>query len=228
MITNIARTLWTASLAVLILTACTGKSRLGMASEEGISKVKELVRTHVDTGTNKIYRLVWAEDGDERKLDNILTTVEIDYLDPESNDYSLTISLKDGEFVADGPLKSKRNIYSYEHSTPLDLDVLTTAEVQRLVQEAHDLFLTQEDADKYELKSVGKYHLYIPPVDKRNIDLLQKRSDYKKEHSRTAIFFELNFVKKDEQPEVKGRHTWTNYYTVAFVVNQEGKVEFEP
>ena len=34
MITNIARTLWTASLAVLILTACTGKSRLGMASEE--------------------------------------------------------------------------------------------------------------------------------------------------------------------------------------------------
>ena len=159
MITNIVRTLWTASLAVLILTACTGKSRLGMASEEGISKVKELVRTHVDTGTNKIYRLVWAEDGDERKLDNILTTVEIDYLDPESNDYSLTISLKDGEFVADGPLKSKRNIYSYEHSTPLELDVLTTAEVQRLVQEAHDLFLTQEDADKYELKSVGKYHL---------------------------------------------------------------------
>ena len=64
MITNIVRTLWTASLAVLILTACTGKSRLGMASEEGISKVKELVRTHVDTGTNKINRLVWAEDGD--------------------------------------------------------------------------------------------------------------------------------------------------------------------
>ena len=41
MITNIVRTLWTASLAVLILTACTGKSRQGMTKEEGISKDKE-------------------------------------------------------------------------------------------------------------------------------------------------------------------------------------------
>ena len=39
--------------------------------------------------------------------------------------------------------------------------------------------------------------------------------------------FELNFIKKDEPKEARGKHIWTNYYTVPFKTNEAGEVEIE-
>ncbi len=216
------------TIVIVTLSSCSsGKNRLGMASEEGINKVKELVRAHVNPDENKIYRLQWKEDRDERKLDNILTHIDVDYIDKNDKDYSLSINLKDEEFVPDEPRKSPRDLYSYEYSTPIDLADITVADIQRMTQEGHDLFSTQEDAKEYEMKSVEAYVFYIRPVDKREIDLWKKSESCKAEHKELNFSFQLNYIKKDEQPEVRGRHTWTNYYTIPFTVNKEGKVEIK-
>ena len=223
MIRNITRNICVAATAVIALTACSsGSNRYGMASEEGIAQMKEAIRAHVDTDVNKIYRLEWKEDGEKHKLENVLSVISVDYIDAESNDYSLTINLKDGKFVAGEPLKSKRNIYAYEASTPLDLDAITAAEVQRLAEEGVRLFEAQEESEQYELKSVEKFRYFILPADKRDAD---HAAQGKPEPA--SISFELNYIKKGEQPEQHGKYTWTNYYTIPFVVNKEGKVELE-
>ena len=51
--------------------------------------------------------------------------------------------------------------------------------------------------------------------------------DYKQEYRQLRQMFELNFIKKDEPKEARGKHIWTNYYTVPFKTNEAGEVEIE-
>lgn len=65
MMRNMIQNICVAASVVIALAACSsGGNRYGMASEEGIAKMKEAVRAHVDTDVNKIYRLEWKEDGE--------------------------------------------------------------------------------------------------------------------------------------------------------------------
>ena len=51
--------------------------------------------------------------------------------------------------------------------------------------------------------------------------------EYKAKYKQLKQTFKLNFIKEDERAEIRGKYTWTNYYTVPFVVNEAGKVEIE-
>ena len=112
------------SMVASVLVGCNGSEPLGMGSEESISKIKELVKTNVDMNENKIYELQWEEDNGEHKLENMLSSITVGYIDKENNDYKLIIELKDGEFVAGEPDKNEKWKYSYEKSTALNLDVV--------------------------------------------------------------------------------------------------------
>jgi hypothetical protein len=90
------------------------------------------------------------------------------------------------------------------------------------------LVILQEEGKQYEFKSVEKYMLYMRPVPKDYEDRWKKWSDdYKQEYRQLRQMFELNFIKKDEPKEARGKHIWTNYYTVPFKTNEAGEVEIE-
>ena len=153
MITKLTKTLLGVLAGSCMLSSCSSGNHLSMVSDEGVAKVKELVRANVDSTQNKIYRLEWQEDDRDRKLDNLLSTINISYIDKNNNDFSLTIHLEDGEFVVDEPIKSKRQLHAYEQSTPIDLNKIDAAYLQKVGTEADELFCTQnEEGDQYEVK----------------------------------------------------------------------------
>lgn len=67
-----------------------------MASEEGLSKIRELVAEHVDTSKYKIYEVEWREDNRDRQLENILTSIDVYYIDADNNNYHLAFQLTNG------------------------------------------------------------------------------------------------------------------------------------
>ena len=93
-----------AAVAALTLTACGSGETFTMTSDEGIAKIKELITTNVDTSKYKIYEVEWNEDGHDRKLENILTQIDVYYIDAENNDYNLSFLLTGGKFTTDGPI----------------------------------------------------------------------------------------------------------------------------
>ena len=214
------------SMVASVLVGCNGSEPLGMGSEESISKIKELVKTNVDMNENKIYELQWEEDNGEHKLENMLSSITVGYIDKENNDYKLIIELKDGEFVAGEPDKNEKWKYSYEKSTALNLDDINAGLLKKMVKEGYDLFMTQEDSTQYDLKSVGKYRFYIYPVKVGREHLLAENESFKKEYTTMVSYFDLNFIKKDEAPEVRGEHIWTNYYTASFKIDENGEIGF--
>lgn len=214
------------SAAAIALTGCGSTTTLGMASEESVAKIRELVTAHVDTTVNKIYEVAWYEDSGERKLENILSSIEISYIDPENDDYDLTIRLQDGDFVADEPRKSNRKINSYECSVPLDPAGIDAAYVRRITEAAALMVDAQEDGAEYELKSIGKYRFRVEPVHLSLADRWQRNEACRKEHGQLVVRFELNYVKPDEKPQFQGRYTTMNYYTIAFTADEAGAVDF--
>lgn len=78
-----------------------------MTSDEGIAKIKELITTNVDTSKYKIYEVEWNEDGHDRKLENILTQIDVYYIDAENNDYNLSVPAH-GRKVHDRRSEEKR------------------------------------------------------------------------------------------------------------------------
>lgn len=228
MITKLTKTLLGVLAGSCMLSSCSSGNHLSMVSDEGVAKVKELVRANVDSTQNKIYRLEWQEDDRDRKLDNLLSTINISYIDKNNNDFLLTIHLEDGEFVVDEPIKSKRQLHAYEQSTPIDLNKIDAAYLQKVGTEADELFCTQnEEGDQYEVKSVERFCFRTDPVSLDRVDLWERDEEYRAEHQITKLTFELNYTKKGETPETKGRAVWTNYYTVPFVVNEQGEVTFD-
>lgn len=226
---NLLKKLFTISFATVTISSCSfGGNDLAMASNEGMEKIKELVKANINTEECKIYSLEWSEDSRDRKLENVLSEIDVKYIDKENNGYDLTINYTDGKFIPEEPQKGKSSYYSYKYTTPLDLSLLNAEEIIKKISVGGEVVTTQEDGEQYEFKSVGKYEFYITPVLKKHEQHWKDWSDEKKKNYHIVQqSFELNFVKKDERSEVKGRKIWTNYYAISFAVNEKGNVEIK-
>ena len=77
MITRLMKIAVAAAVAAFMLTACGSGETFPMASDEGLSKIKELVAEHVDTSKYKIHTVEWREDNGDRQLENILTYIDV-------------------------------------------------------------------------------------------------------------------------------------------------------
>lgn len=163
MITRFSKALCAAALAALSLTGCGSGETYPMASPEGLDRIKELIRTNVDTSKNKIYQVSWHEDRGDRKLENILTEVEAYYTDTENNDYRIAFTLTDGQFVTDGPKKSDRQYNSYECSTPLDLEAINLEYLKKICEEAEAMVKADEQGQKLTLRSAGMFRFRVWP-----------------------------------------------------------------
>jgi len=222
---KLLKNLFVALVAAISISSCSSANDCAMASDEGVAKIKELIKAHVDINECKIYRIEWKEDWKERKLENVLSQISVDYIDKEDNDYNLTINYTDGEFVPEEPRKGKSVLNSYEYTTAIEIDGMNAEKIRHNIASGGELVILQE---QYEFKSVEKYMLYMRPVPKDYEDRWKKWSDdYKQEYRQLRQMFELNFIKKDEPKEARGKHIWTNYYTVPFKTNEAGEVEIE-
>ena len=227
MITKLFKASIMAVLTAFLVSSCSGSTDYGMASEEGIAKIKELITTNIDLKEYKVYEIRWEEDNRERKLDNILSRIYIRYIDKKGNKYTMIINLQNGEFVVSDLQKDEKEYYSYEDSKEIKLDDINSEYILKFLNEGYDLFKAQEDTENYELKSIEKIRLYYNPIPKNLVKLLDEREDYRIEYGKLFGEFEINFTKNDEQPEVAGKHIWTNYYTIPFIINADGKVELD-
>lgn len=210
--------------ASLTLTACGSGETYPMASAEGLAKVRELVAEHVDTTKYKIYMVEWREDNRDRQLENILTHIDVYYLDADNNDYYLSFQLTNGKFTTDGPEKDDRPNYSYACSTPLNLDDIDFDYLQKIGENADSLVMSDEEGKHLTLKSAGIFRFQVWPVSLSNVDRWNRSEEYRAESKQMQVQFELNYVDESESPEYQGRFTVTNYYTVAFTADAAGEV----
>ena len=132
MITRLMKIAVAIVVAALSLTACGSGETFPMASEEGLSKIRELVAEHVDTSKYKIYEVEWREDNRDRQLENILTSIDVYYIDADNNNYHLAFQLTNGKFTTDGPEQNDRQTNSYACSTPLDLAAIDFDYLQKI------------------------------------------------------------------------------------------------
>lgn len=227
MITRLMKIAVAAAVAAFMLTACGSGETFPMASEEGLSKIRELVAEHVDTSKYKIYEVEWREDNRDRQLENILTHIDVYYLDADNNDYYLSFQLTDGKFTTDGPEQDDRQINSYACSTPLDLAAIDFDYIQKIGEKADALVMSDEEGKKLTLKSAGMFRFRVWPVSLSNVDRWNRSEEYREESQQLQVQFELNYVDENESPEYQGRFTVTNYYTVAFTADAAGEVAID-
>lgn len=175
---KLLKNLFVALVTVIFISSCSSAD-CTMASDEGVAKVKELVKAHVDINECKIYRIEWKEDRTERKLENILSQISVDYIDKKDNDYNLTINYTDGEFVPEEPRKGKSVLNSYEYTTAIEIDGMNAEEIRHNIASGGELVILQEEGKQYEFKSVEKYMLYMRPVPKDYEDRWKKWGDDK-------------------------------------------------
>ena len=216
-----------AAVAVFMLTACGSSETFPMASAEGLAKIRKLVAEHVDTSKYKIYMVEWREDNRDRKLENILTHIDVYYLDADNNDYYLSFQLTNGKFTTDGPEKNDRQINSYACSTPLSLDAIDFDYLQKIGEKADALVMSDEKGKHLTLKSAGIFRFQVWPVSLSNVDRWNRSEEYRAESQQMQVQFELNYVDESESPEYQGRFTVTNYYTVAFTADAAGEVAID-
>lgn len=214
-------------IAALTLTACGSGETYPMASDEGLSKIKELVAEHVDTSKYKIYTVEWREDNRDRQLENILTYIDVYYLDADNNDYYLSFQLTNGKFTTDGPKQDDRPNYSYACTTPLSLNAIDFDYLQKIGEKADSLVMSDEEGKHLTLKSAGIFRFQAWPVSLSNVDRWNRSEEYRAESKQMQVQFELNYVDESESPEYQGRFTVTNYYTVAFTADAAGEVAID-
>ena len=210
MITKLTKMAAAAAVAAFMLTACGSGETFPMVSDEGLSKIKELVAEHVDTSKYKIYTVEWREDNRDRKLENILTHIDVYYIDAADNNYHLAFQLTNGKFTTDGPEQNDRRTNSYACSTPLNLDAIDFDYIQKIGEAADALVMSDEEGKNLTLKSAGMFRFRVWPVSKQR-----------------QVQFELNYVDESESPEYQGRFAVTNYYTVAFTTDAAGEVAID-
>ena len=157
-------------IAALTLTACGSGETFPMASAEGLAKIRELVAEHVDTSKYKIYMVEWREDNRDRQLENILTHIDVYYLDADNNDYYLSFQLTNGKFTTDGPEKDDRPNYSYACTTPLSLNAIDFDYLQKIGEKADSLVMSDEEGKHLTLKSAGIFRFQVWPVSLSNVD----------------------------------------------------------
>jgi hypothetical protein len=213
--------------AALTLTACGSGETFPMASDEGLSKIRELVAEHVDTLKYKIYTVEWREDNRDRQLENILTHIDVYYIDADNNNYHLSFQLTDGKFTTDGPEKDDRPNYSYACTTPLSLNAIDFDYLQKIGEKADSLVMSDEEGKHLTLKSAGIFRFQVWPVSLSNVDRWNRSEEYRAESKQMQVQFELNYVDESESPEYQGRFTVTNYYTVAFTADAAGEVAID-
>lgn len=214
-------------IAALTLTACGSGETFPMASDEGLSKIKELVAEHVDTSKYKIYMVEWREDNGDRQLENILTYIDVYYIDADNNNYHLAFQLTNGKFTTDGPEKDDRPNYSYACTTPLSLNAIDFNYLQKIGEKADSLVMSDEEGKHLTLKSAGIFRFQVWPVSLSNVDRWNRSEEYRAESQQMQVQFELNYVDESESPEYQGRFTVTNYYTVAFTADAAGEVAID-
>ena len=127
---KLLKNLFVALVAAISISSCSSANDCAMASDEGVAKIKELIKAHVDINECKIYRIEWKEDWKERKLENVLSQISVDYIDKEDNDYNLTINYTDGEFVPEEPRKGKSVLNSYEYTTAIEIDGMNAEKIR--------------------------------------------------------------------------------------------------
>ena len=213
--------------AALTLTACGSGETFPMASDEGLAKIRELVAEHVDTLKYKIYTVEWREDNRDRQLENILTHIDVYYIDADNNNYHLSFQLTDGKFTTDGPEKDDRPNYSYACTTPLSLNAIDFDYLQKIGEKADSLVMSDEEGKHLTLKSAGIFRFQVWPVSLSNVDRWNRSEEYRAESKQMQVQFELNYVDESESPEYQGRFTVTNYYTVAFTADAAGEVAID-
>ena len=213
--------------AALTLTACGSGETFPMASDEGLSKIRELVAEHVDTLKYKIYTVEWREDNRDRQLENILTHIDVYYIDADNNNYHLSFQLTDGKFTTDGPEKDDRPNYSYACTTPLSLNAIDFDYLQKIGEKADSLVMSDEEGKHLTLKSAVIFRFQVWPVSLSNVDRWNRSEEYRAESKQMQVQFELNYVDESESPEYQGRFTVTNYYTVAFTADAAGEVAID-
>ena len=216
-----------AAVAAFMLTACGSGETFPMASDEGLSKIKELVTEHVDTSKYKIYEVEWREDNRDRQLENILTYIDVYYIDADNNNYHLAFQLTNGKFETDGPEQNDRQTNSYACSTPLDLAAIDFDYLQKIGEAADALVMSDEEGKKLTLKSAGMFRFRVWPVSLSNVDRWKRSEEFREESQQLQVQFELNYVDESESPEYQGRFTVTNYYTVAFTADAAGEVAID-
>lgn len=227
MITRLMKIAVAAAVAAFMLTACGSGETFPMASDEGLSKIKELVAEHVDTSKYKIHTVEWREDNGDRQLENILTHIDVYYLDADNNDYYLSFQLTNGKFTTDGPEKDDRPNYSYACTTPLSLNAIDFDYLQKIGEKADSLVMSDEEGKHLTLKSAGIFRFQVWPVSLSNVDRWNRSEEYRAESKQMQVQFELNYVDESESPEYQGRFTVTNYYTVAFTADAAGEVAID-
>ena len=227
MIARLMKITVAAAVAVFTFTACGSGETYPMASDEGLSKIRELVAEHVDTSKYKIYMVEWREDNRDRQLENILTHIDIYYLDADNNDYFLSFQLTNGKFTTDGPKQDDRQTNSYACSTPLSLDAINFDYLQKIGEKADALVMSDEEGKHLTLKSAGIFRFQVWPVSLSNVDRWNRSEEFRAESQQLQVQFELNYVDESESPEYQGRFTVTNYYTVAFTADAAGEVAID-
>ena len=227
MMTRLMKIAAVAAVAALTLTACGSGETFTMTSDEGIAKIKELITTNVDTSKYKIYEVEWNEDGHDRKLENILTQIDVYYIDAENNDYNLSFLLTGGKFTTDGPKKSDRRTYSYECSTPLNLDAIDFEYLEKITEGAVSIVQSDEKGQRLSLKSAEMFRFRNWPVMLREVDRWNRSEEFREESKQLEVQFEFNYINENESTEYEGRFTVTNYYTVAFTADAAGEVSLD-
>ena len=226
MITRLMKIAAAIVVAALSLTACGSGETFPMASADGLTKIKELVAEHVDTSKYKIYTVEWREDNRDRQLENILTHIDVYYIDADNN-YHLSFQLTDGKFTTDGPEQNDRQTNSYACSTPLSLDAINFDDLQKIGEKADALVMSDEEGKKLTLKSAGMFRFRVWPVSLSDVDRWNRSEEFRAESQQLQVQFELNYVDESESPEYQGRFTVTNYYTVAFTADAAGEVAID-
>lgn len=227
MITKLTKMAVAAAVAAFMLTACGSGETFPMVSDEGLSKIKELVAEHVDTSKYKIYTVEWREDNRDRKLENILTHIDVYYIDAADNNYHLAFQLTNGKFTTDGPEQNDRRTNSYACSTPLNLDAIDFDYIQKIGEAADALVMSDEEGKNLTLKSAGMFRFRVWPVSLSDVERWNRSEEFRAESKQRQVQFELNYVDESESPEYQGRFTVTNYYTVAFTADAAGEVAID-
>lgn len=216
-----------AGVASLALCGCGSGETFPMASDGGLAKIRELVAENVDTSEYKIYEVEWREDNRDRQLENILTHIDVYYIDADNNNYHLSFQLTGGKFTTDGPEKYDRQTYSYACSTPLSLDTIDFDYLQKIGEKADAQVMSDEEGKKLTLKSAGMFRFRVWPVSLSDVDRWNRSEEFREESKHLKVQFELNYVDESESPEYHGRFTVTNYYTVAFTADAAGEVAID-
>lgn len=199
-----------------------GMNDIDMDKEEAVTKVKEVITKNVDATKWKIVEISWSESD---KLSNSIGYINLQLVDKEGNISSQSFSLNnEHEFVANEVKESitpkvARNTLVFEEVKGIDVNKLDGQQILKQLEAAKALI----PAD-YNFKSIESYNI---TEDVRRLTKMSHLSKIKdtKVYGKQNVNLKINTTKKEEGTEVKGRQIITNYYTIPFIVKEDGSVE---